>query len=197
VATDLRALRAKADALNPGDPKAAKAEFDAEVKYRASIGDLLCYGLYVHGSQAPVLRNLAYAKHAFLIASTMEASGQTLVVCPPEHGKSALMRWEMEMWIGIETERCYADPNHTVPSAALVMNTASQSEKQIMEIERTIERNPHYKELFPHVRPDKGSGWTKDHFFLQRPGLRSEPIRPSREPGFSGHFKVGASARPR
>jgi hypothetical protein len=141
----------------------------------AKGGDLLCYGLYVHGEQADELRGLATSIHALVMTLDTEQHRNTIHVCPPEHGKTALARWEMEMWLGIETEGAFENPKHTVPSAQYIMNTALQAEKQIMEIENTVEHNRRYRELFPRARPDKKKGWTKDHFFLDRPRSRPDP----------------------
>lgn len=157
------------------DPAENERIFTDTVRKGALRGDLLCYGLYVHGDQAPVLATLAYAEHARRIAALMEAHRQTLVVCPPEHGKTALNRWDTELWLGLRTRAAFADKKETVPSALYIMNTAGQAEKQIMEIEETLETNARYRELFPEVRPDKKRGWTKDHFFLDRPRSRPEP----------------------
>jgi predicted phage terminase large subunit-like protein len=172
----LHKLRAKADRDCPGDKKAAETLFNAAVKYRASIGDLLCYILYVHGKTHPDIRSFCYSKHAYVMASYLETSDRTAMVTPPEHGKTLLHRSEMELWLGTETEKCYANADYTVPSAVYVMATfENQAEDQVFEIRQTIEHNKRFRELFPHARPDKKGKWERGKFFLQRPEGRSRP----------------------
>jgi hypothetical protein len=174
IATDLTALWGKTCAIFP-DPDEAGREWDKALMALARKGDLLAYGLYVHGTQAPELASLAFSRHGTIMAGDLAASKLTTHVLPPEHGKTAFARWEAEMWLGVETEKAYADQKHTVPSCHYIMNTAAQAEKQVMEIENTLEHNKAYKSLFPSVKPDKRLGWTKDHLFLARPRSRPDP----------------------
>lgn len=174
MALDLAVLLRRARECSE-DPAEREQFFWSAVEESARGGDLLAYGLFVHGDQAEELKLLALSRHARVIALDCEGSRLTAHILPPEHGKSALARWEAEMWLGVETVRAFADPGHTVPSAHYIMNTAAQAEKQVMEIENTIERNRRYRLLFPGVKPDKRLGWTKDHFFLQRPRSRPDP----------------------
>ncbi|HZK67359.1 MAG TPA: hypothetical protein VFD42_07430, partial [Chloroflexota bacterium] len=142
----------------------------------------LAFALYVHG-HIPMFQQIAFSRHAYLIASQWERSRQTATVAPPRHGKTKLMQWEMEMWIGMETEKCHAldgkgnllYPGHPVPTCLYVMNTAEQAEKECQLIEHTLEYNRRYRGLFPHVKPAKKFGWTKGHFFLARSTPRDTP----------------------
>lgn len=153
----------------------ANAQWDMVLKYYAQRGDVLAYGLYVHGYHVPILAKLAFSRHAYLMACAMEQSSRTAFVCPPRHGKTTLMRWENELWLGMETEKCFADPSHPVPSALYVMNTADQAEKECMEVQHTLEYNRRYKGMFPHVKLDRKWGVTKGHFFLHRTIPRDVP----------------------
>lgn len=171
---DLSAMLARARTIS-SDPEECAARFTEALQDFARNGDLLSYILYVHGDKGEELKALALSQHAHVIAADGEASSLTLHVLPPEFGKSALARSEAELWLGMETARAFETPRHTVPSAHYIMNTAMQSEKNIMDIEETIEHNKRFKELFPMVRPDKRRGWTKDHFFLDRPRSRPDP----------------------
>lgn len=171
---DLRALYAQSRTIS-ADAAENDRLFSDALRHYAREGDLLAYGLYVHGDQADELRALAYSRHGFLMAGDCEASALSMHVLAPEHGKTAFARWEAEMRLGVETEASFHDSRHTVPSGHYIMNTAMQAEKQIMEIEGTIEHNRRYRELFPTVRPCKRLGWTKDHFFVDRPRSRPDP----------------------
>jgi len=173
MSTDLNVLLAAARAAYP-DAMAAEAAFMEEVKYRAGRGDLLCYGLWVHG-HIPMFQQIAFSRHAYVIASQWEQYERTATVAPPRHGKTKLMQWEMEMWIGRETEKCFLDPSHPVPTCLYLMNTAEQAEKECQLMEHTLEFNKRYKALYPHVKPAKNYGWTKGHFFLTRPTPRDTP----------------------
>lgn len=173
MSTDLNILLAAARAAYP-DAMAAEAAFMEEVKYRAGQGDLLCYGLWVHG-HVPMFQKIAFSRHAYVIASQWEQHKRTATVAPPRHGKTKLMQWEMEMWIGRETERCFLEPGYPVPTCLYVMNTVGQVEDECQVIEYTLEFNKRYKALYPHVKPAKKYGWTKDKFFLQRPEPRDTP----------------------
>lgn len=170
---DLRDLWERSRSL-PGTKEERDAVWWDAVRQHAEGGDLLAYALYVHG-HIPMFQQIAFSRHAYLIASQWERSNQTATVAPPRHGKTKLMNWEMEMWIGMETERCHTDPSHPVPTCLLVMNTAEQAEKECQLIEHTLEYNRRYRQLFPHVKPAKKFGWTKGHFFLDRPTPRDTP----------------------
>lgn len=131
--------------------------------------DLCAYGLWVHGKH-PTLQSLAMSRHALLWSQLLETEPRLLMICPPEHGKTTVMRWHIEQWIGRQTEHAFADRGATrAPSALLVMNTATQAEKQSMAIAATIESNRRYQQLYPHVKPAPKWGWTKDTLYCQRP----------------------------
>lgn len=144
------------------------------LKHNAQHGDLLCYGLYVHGA-TPIFQAIAYSRHAQVIAAQWEEHPHSATVAPPRHGKTTLMRWEYEQWLGMETEKTFTDPAYPTPTALYVMNTAGQVEDECQVIEYTLEHNKRYRQLFPHVKPAKQFGWTKSQFFLQRPVPRDTP----------------------
>lgn len=164
MAVDLRALRLQASLAAPAN----KDEwFWAQVQQHAKT-DLLCYGLWVHGHEAGVLARLALSRHAHVWATLIEQHPQTLIVTPPEHGKTAVHRWYLEQWLGRQTEAHYAGKDIATPSALLVMNAADQAEEQCMTIAATIESSDRYRALYPHMQPDPAWGWTKGKLFLKR-----------------------------
>jgi predicted phage terminase large subunit-like protein len=96
----------------------------------------------------------------------LEDEGQdTLIVAPPETWKSNLVRWWMEFCIG-------RNPHDTM---LYVMNTFTQAARQNVSLQDTIQNNRHYRELFPHIRPDKSKGWSNESTFVQRPGANPNP----------------------
>ena len=97
------------------------------------------------------------------------------MVTAPEHGKTTLLRWYAEWWLGTETEKCFREPGYRPPSAVFVSSTALQVQKRIMSIAATIEANRRYRGLFPNARPDKAWGWTKDTLYLHRPYPVDDP----------------------
>jgi len=112
------------------------------------------------------------------MAQHLENSRRTLTVSHPESGKSLLHASEMEQWIGMQTERCFATddkgkplyPDATVPSCAYVMATfENQAEPQVADMRDTIEFNPRYHDLFPNAIPDKKKKWEAGKWFLKRP----------------------------
>lgn len=146
----------------------------AEAVRQLATTDLLCYGLHVHGHEHPIMRRIAYARHAHIMAASMERNRKTMRICAPAHGKTTLSRWKIELWLGQQTELAYQGKVAS-PAALYLMNTAEQAQKQCMAIASTLESNPRYKELFPHVQPHTALGWTKDVLFLRRPYARPDP----------------------
>ena len=137
--------------------------------------DLCAYGYLVHGEEAPIMAQLATAPHVRIMANAMEKHPLTMFVTPPEHGKSTIMRWALEQWIGNQTEKHFAEKDVSPPSAVLVMNTVSQAMRQCMTIAATIESNSNYRNLYPHVRADPKWGWTKDMLYVKRRIPRPDP----------------------
>lgn len=90
--------------------------------------------------------------------STKRYHTLTLIVAPPVTLKSTTVRMKLEWFIG----------NNPDIAILLLMNTATQSQKQVMTIARTIESNPRYQEVFPWVVPDKDQGWSHDTLFVKR-----------------------------
>ncbi|MDZ4248645.1 MAG: phage terminase large subunit [Candidatus Nanopelagicales bacterium] len=82
-----------------------------------------------------------------------------IIVAPPGTFKSTTLQYLMEWLIG-------RDPDFTILD---LMNTATQSARQISAIADTIENNALYQQVFPSIKPDKGRGWSKDSIFIHRP----------------------------
>lgn len=172
MAVDLKALRAKALALH-GDQEGTR-QFWLAVRHLAKT-DLLAYGLWVHGEDFKLAARAVEAAHIRQAVRVMEDHPKTLFIWPPEHFKSTLLQWDMERWIGVETERHFNEKDYPAPSAAYIMNAANQSEKMCMLLASTLESNPRYRQLFPHVEPAPKLGWTKSELFLQRRVQRKDP----------------------
>lgn len=171
MAVDLLALRAECHAIAPDNG-------DELFWRRVQAGardDLLCYGLWVHGHEAPILARVATARHVLEWANFMEQHLQTLIVAPPEHAKTVVHRWYTEWWLGRQTELHFRGDDVPTPSALFVMNAADQAEEQCMTIAATIESNPRYRRLFPHAEPDVPWGWTKSKLFLKRRAPNPNP----------------------
>lgn len=163
-----------------------------DVKYHAQHGDLLCYILYVHGQMHPDIRSFAFSPHAYVMAEHLAASRRTMTVAHPEAGKTLAHRSELEMWIGMQTERSFVDPDEPPPSALYVMGTLDkQAKPQVHDIRNTIQFNPRYRELFPHARPDIKAGWEKDVFFLKRPLEKHRPEATLLATGCEGDIQGG------
>ena len=93
-----------------------------------------------------------------------EDNRRVLLIAPPGFYKSTILRCYIEWWMG----------NHPEESAALVMNTASQAEAQLMAMENVIEGTAlegRYKKVFPGVEPDRKSGWSKTMAYLKRSNM--------------------------
>lgn len=191
MATDLNILLAAARAAYP-DAMAAEAAFMEEVKYRAGQGDLLSYIFYVHGPVHPDIRSFCFSPHSVVMAEHMGSSRRTMTVAHPEAGKTLLHRSELEMWIGMQTELSFRDPDVPPPSALLVMGTLDkQAKPQVHDIRNTIQFNPRYRKLFPHARPDIKEGWEKDVFFLKRPLEKHRPEATLLATGCEGDIQGG------
>lgn len=172
---ELRDLWARSRSL-PGTREQQDEVWWDAVRQHAGQGDLLCYILFVHGDVHPDIRSFCFSPHAHVMAAHLAANMRTMTVSHPESGKTLLHRSEMEMWIGMETERAFAKADATVPSAAYVMGTfENQAEPQVADIRNTIEFNKKYRQLFPHARPDKKRKWEQGKFFLQRPEGKTRP----------------------
>lgn len=148
--------------------------FWLEIESQAKV-DLLAYALWCHGGEAPIIQEICFARHVKAMVEAMEQHRQTVFIMPPEHAKTTVLQWLVEMWLGQETERHFTESGYPAPSAAYVMNAASQSEKLCMAIASTLESNPRYRALFPHVEASPRHGWTKDTLFLKRRSYRKDP----------------------
>lgn len=84
--------------------------------------------------------------------------------CPPEHGKSMHMSVFMPLWLLAH------EPNLRV---CIVSATAMQAAKFGRMIRETIERNPVYHRIFPHVRPARP--WTDTMLTIQRSSIQKDP----------------------
>lgn len=93
-----------------------------------------------------------------------------VIIAPPDHAKTAYVGIDYpSMLVGI-------DRNTHI---GLISNTATQAEKRSVAIRDTIAFNPKYHEVFPHVKPDYGKGWSESEWFVQRddPGDKDATLR--------------------
>lgn len=113
--------------------------------------DFGMYCSYVHGR--PLYRHQQeWAKEL-----TKERA-RTLIVAPPESFKSSTMRMYLEWCIG----------NNPDETCLLLMNTASQAQKQVAAISETLENNPKYRSVFPWIQPNPKRGWSHEVLFVRR-----------------------------
>ncbi len=175
MAVDLRALYERSRGFS-ADPAECDADFERALRILAGRGDLLAYIAYVHGSKHPDIRSFCLSPHALVMARHLETNRRTMTVSHPESGKTLLHRSDMELWIGMQTERAFAVADATVPSGCYVMGTfENQAEPQVADIRDTVEFNKRYRELFPHARRDEKKSWEKGKWFLKRPENKTRP----------------------
>ena len=149
--------------------------------------DFFRYGLWVHGKH-PTLLLLV-----LLWTNLLEDHRQLFLVCPPEHGKSTVMRRHTGRWIAQRTEAVYQQPQREMaPLMFLVMDTAGQAKKQLMPVAVSIEDSRGDEQVFPHLKSGQGKSrdiiiaeaWTQTPLLAQHPVQAlyppcSAPARPA------------------
>ena len=80
------------------------------------------------------------------------------ISAPPEYWKSRVVRMYIEWSMGRKPEW----------ARLLVMNTSEQAEKQVMSVRDTIDNNPRYHAVFPHVEKDPDRPWNRTTLFTKR-----------------------------
>jgi hypothetical protein len=109
--------------------------------------DFFSYDRWIHDKHPTLLFPV------LLWANLLEDHRQGFLVCPPEHGKSTVMRWHAGRWIAQRAKAVYQQPEREVaPFAFLVMDTACQAEKQLMPIAASIEDSRRDEQVFPHLK---------------------------------------------
>jgi len=122
-----------------------------EVRAELCRQDFGEYCAWVHGK--PLYR------HQGAWVEEMEGKrGKVLIVAPPGSFKSSLLRMRIEWEIGNDIEGTHL----------LIMNTAMQSQRWVMGIGETIERNPRYRVVFPWVEPNPRRGWSHEVLYVKR-----------------------------
>jgi len=122
------------------------------------------YCEFVHGAPDTnnVLEPLELPPHFVYFEATLTtqepAEKATATSAPPEFWKSRTRRMYIEWSIGKYPER----------ARLLIMNTAAQATKQVMSVAETIERNPRYAMVFPHVVPDDNKQWNQSTLYIRR-----------------------------
>ena len=122
----------------------------SDLKAEAARRSFPEYCEYVHG------RPLYPHQLAWL--GELERSSRSLIIAPPETLKSSTVRMLLEWEIGRRPDI----------ATLLVMNTASQAQKQVMSIAETLEHNLRYREVFPSIEPHKARGWSHEVLFVKR-----------------------------
>lgn len=92
------------------------------------------------------------------------ANRNLVIWCPPEHGKSTHFSVLLPLWLLAHK------PNYRI---AIVSATQSQANKFGRVIRETIERNPVFRRVFPHVVPARP--WTDNMLTIQRPAIMKDP----------------------
>lgn len=110
------------------------------------------YCRYIH--QRPLYRH----QETWVREMQAQGSPHVLIIAPPETFKSSTVRMWIEWRIGLDPDIC----------VLLVMNTASQAQKQVMSIAETLENNPRYRQVFPSVKPNPARGWSHETLFVKR-----------------------------
>ncbi len=94
-----------------------------------------------------------------------ESLGDTLLVAPPDHGKTIVCGVFFPAWyLG----------NHPSHHILYISASASLAEKQSMAVRDTIADNPRYHALFPNIRP--GTPWNQDSWNIRRPGVGDKDV---------------------
>jgi hypothetical protein len=78
-----------------------------------------------------------------------DSLGNTVIIAPPGSAKTTAMIAAGGWWIG-------RDPTQHI---AFISNTGGQAGRRSVSIRDTIESNPAYHAIFPHVKPNSSRGW--------------------------------------
>ncbi len=150
----------------------AVAEVSNELDVKAMLareGDLESFAKVVHDYDMQPYQPLwSYA------LSTLD---RTAVVAPPDTYKSTTVRMFVEKEIGLDPEI----------SILWIMNSGSQSTKNVMTIQATLKGNPVYKRAFPNVEEDTDAQWTKEVMFVKRKKVDPNPTLMAT--GFNGPYQ--------
>lgn len=97
-----------------------------------------------------------------LLESSDPRDKELAISAPPEFWKSRTIRMWLEWDIGRNPEAAHL----------LVMNAAEQAMKQVLSVRETIDYNPRYHQVFPHIRSAKAAGkdfpWTSTNLVIER-----------------------------
>lgn len=84
-----------------------------------------------------------------------------LIVAPWGHGKTTQIVIGRALW---ELGR---DRNQRI---GIICNSDENARRRVAAIKHYIERDADYRRVFPEVVPDKGRGWEKHQFYVERDG---------------------------
>ena len=125
----------------------------SELSKELARRNLTDYGRYVFGLE-PAAHHVKWLE---LLQD--ESVKRLLIIAPPESAKSTYVSVVFPGWyIGI----------HPEDAIALISCTATQAQEFGGAVSRTLESNPRYRTVFPHIIPWKDAGWSKEHLFVQR-----------------------------
>jgi len=95
----------------------------------------------------------------------MEENRRIIIIAPRGHGKTSIILPYIVWRLG-------RNPNLRVKIVCADDPTAI---KRLETIKKTIEKNQKVREVFPHLRPDKKTGWAMHSIFVQREIIDPEP----------------------
>lgn len=110
-----------------------------------------------------------------------QGPARVLIVAPREHAKSTQMSVCRVLW---ELGR---NPNLRVK---IVCAHDDLARAQLQEIKENIERNEKLHQVFPHLQPDRDSGWAHERIYVKRDMIAKDPSVEA-----SGVMSTGAGGR--
>jgi phage terminase large subunit-like protein len=149
-------------------PKPSKIN---ELDLKAAIardGDLASY--------AKVMHNYDCEPYQPVWGLALETRNRTAIVCPPDTFKTTTVRMFVEREIGKNPEI----------SILWLMNSGSQSTKNVMTVSAVIKGNQVYKRAF-NIEEDTEAQWTKEVLFVKRNKVSPDPTLMAT--GFNGPYQ--------
>ena len=130
----------------------------AAVRRELAGRELIPYVEYVH---RPALPTAAHQREwADIFMHPSRSRPHTLIIAPPGSSKTS---WTSKFL------PCYLIGKDPSLHIGIVTSTAKRAWKLSLACRDTITEVPEYREVFPHVKPNKSKGWARDQWFVERP----------------------------